>query len=254
MILKNTCRFIVSLTSALVLLSGCAPTPASVEFEKDKYLLDGADAKDKIVAKVLDADGKQITEGINLVYFCSNSDIIKLDADGSISAVASGEAKVDVEVVGTTLTATVPVRVKIAASINLSHEKLRLWTGQVKDNVWSEVHSEKDAFIEGFKPEWNSEDPSIVKVEQINDPNRRQSWVKLTGMKSGNTYIITSFRHLTKSIKVRVYDDDEEVSLAGERLGKIKKDETAEEKTKPKKKKKKKKKRKRKWVKIKKKK
>ncbi len=207
-------------------LGGCSPTPAELKVGKEKYVLDGMDAQDKIEITVFDEKGAPVTEGVELVYFTTDFKVVKLNQQtGEIKAVSSGEADIEVELVGTDLKINVPVRVKIAGSINLSHEKLRLWTGQVKENVWSEIHSEKGAWVEGFVPEWASEDPSIVKVEQINDPNRRQSWVKLTGMKSGNTFIMTTFRHLTKSIRVRVYDEDEEVSLAGERIGKAKKEE-----------------------------
>jgi hypothetical protein len=176
---------------------------------------------------------------VEFVWFSDDTSIIKLSQDGEVEAISSGEATVEVEVVGTKLKTEVRVRVKIPASINVSHEKLRLWTGQVKDNVWAEVHSEKDAFIEGYLPEWSSEDPSIVKVEPINDPNRRQSWVRMTGMKSGNTYIYATFQGLSKMIRVAVFDEDEEVALDGTRIPKEKKEEekdTDNEKDKKKKK------------------
>jgi hypothetical protein len=229
---------------ALTAAMGCSPTPVDLEIIPESVVLDGADATQKLVAKVLDGDGNPISEGVDVLWFSEDSKIFKLATDGTLTAVASGEGEVEAEVVGADIKKTVEVRVKIASSINVSHEKLRLWTGQVKDNVWSEVHSEKGAFIEGFMPEWSSEDPTIVKVEQINDPNRRQSWVKLTGMKSGNTHIITSFRHLMKSVRVRVYDEDEEVALDGTRIPKNAKEKAQMEKdkwksTKEKKKKKK---------------
>lgn len=217
---------------ALCAIVGCSPTPVKLEVIPPEVVLDGEDATLKLVGKVLDADGNPINEGVDVLWFSEDSSVFKLEPDGTLNAVASGEGEVEAEVVGTDLKATVPVRVKIASSLNLSHEKLRLWTGQVKDNVWSEVHSEKGAFIEGFIPEWASEDPTIVKVEPINDPNRRQSWVKLTGMKSGNTYIMTTFRHLTESIRVRVYDEDEEVALDGTRIPKDAKEKAQMEKDK----------------------
>jgi len=225
MITGKASWLILSCLSASAVAAACSPTPVEIKFSEDLYVLDGADAKGKIVAIVLDAEGNPITEGLEVVFFCESNKVIKLDQQsGDIEAASSGEAVVEAEVVGTELKGAAKVRVKIPASINLSHEKLRLWTGQVKDNVWAEVLSEKGAFIEGFLPEWASEDPSIVKVEPIVDPSRRQSWVKMTGMKSGDTYVITSFRHISESIRVRVYDEDEEVSLAGERLGKAKKE------------------------------
>ena len=198
----------------LSVLWGCGPNPVKVEIVPDNVVLEGADAKIKLEAKVLDKDGKPITEGVDVVWFSDNTEHIKLAVDGTVTALASGEAKVQVEIVGTKITGEVPIRVKIPASINVSHEKLRLWTGQVKDNVWAEVHSEKGAFIEGYKPTWVSDDPDIVKLEPINDA-RRQSFVRMTGMKSGTTYIYSKFKHFSKRIRVAVYAEDEEVALDG---------------------------------------
>ncbi|MFO8073096.1 MAG: hypothetical protein R6V85_14590 [Polyangia bacterium] len=211
------------LAAACVWLASCGPTPADLKVEPEKVVLDGRGDTAEIEATIVDEEGNPITEGYDLTWFSTDTDLFKLTQNGEVTAEASGEGTVEIEVVGTELKASVPVRVKIASSISTSHEKsLRLWTGQVKDDVWAEVHSEKGAFIEGFKPEWSSADPSIVEVESIDDPERRQSWVKMTGLKSGNTYVTASFRNLSKQLIVRVYDEDEEVNLAGERLGKKK--------------------------------
>ncbi len=219
-------------TMALVLIPlialfaiGCSPTPVEIKAEKETYILDEAGAEDQIKISILDADGDKITEGLEVVYFSTDTKIIRLgQQDGKIEAKASGEANVEIEIVGTDIKLDVPVRVKIPSAIELSHEKLRLWTGQVKENVCSWVQSEKGAYIEGMIPEWASEDPTIVSVEQVqdpaNDPKRNRAYVKLVGKKSGDTYILTSYRHLSRSIRVRVYDEDEEVTLAGQRLGK----------------------------------
>jgi hypothetical protein len=81
--------------------------------------------------------------------------------------------------------------------------------------------SEKDAFIEGYLPKWTSQDPSIVSVEQIEDPikdpKRARSYVKMVGLKSGDTYITATYNNISRDIRVRVYDEDEEVDLSGQR-------------------------------------
>ncbi|MCP4676930.1 MAG: hypothetical protein GY854_15715 [Deltaproteobacteria bacterium] len=217
------------LTFVVAGLAGCS-TPTKVEIIPDKVVIEGAGVSKKLEAKVTDADGKLMTDGIDIVWFSEDTKIFKLTHDGEVTGVASGEGKVQVEVVGTELKVEVPIRVKIPSSINVSHEKLRLWLGQVKDNVWAEVHSEKGAFIEGYLPTWTSEDPSIVRVEQIKDPNRRQSWVKMTGMKSGTTYVNASFQSITKTLRVSVFSEDEEVSLDGTRITKDMKKEKEEKK------------------------
>ena len=210
--------FFITVTAALL---GCN-SPSKLEAIPDSVVLDGIGQEKTIEVKVYNSDGEPITEGLSFVWFSTDTKIIKLDQEGTVEGVASGEAEVELELVGTDLKLTVPVRVKNAASIKVSHEKLRLWTGQVKTDVWAEVHSEKDAFIEGYLPKWNSDDSTVVQVEAIKDPGRRQSWVTLTAMKSGTTYINAVFNNLTKTIKVSVFDEDEEVELDGTRIPKKK--------------------------------
>jgi hypothetical protein len=232
---KPSCS-VLAIGWLVVMLLGCSPTPAKVEIVPAKVILEGAGSTQKLEAKVYDEDGKVITKGVDVIWFSEDTERIKLSVDGTVTAVASGETEVEVEVVGANLKATVPIRIKIPASINVSHERLRLWTGQVKENVWAEVHSEKDAFIEGYLPEWTSEDPTVVKVEPIRDPKRRQSWVKMTGMSSGTAYIYANFKHLSKRIRVAVFDEDEEVALDGTRITKEQKKAKEEAEKKKKKK------------------
>jgi hypothetical protein len=201
------------LVTVLVLTWACSK-PAKIELSDENIVLDGIGTKKKITARVLDDKGRLMTEGVTLTYLSEDKNIIRYDQDGTVEAVASGEAEVEIEVVNTPLKATVQVRVKNPASVKVSHEKLRLWTGQVKE-IWAEVRSEKDAFIEGYLPEWSSEDPSTVLIETISDPKRRQSWVRITGLKSGITHINAAFKHLTKQIRVSVFDENEEASLDG---------------------------------------
>jgi len=216
-LLKRASFFLSSL--ATLGLFGCQ-SPAKVEIVPGNIVLEGAGTTMKLSAKVFDKNGQEMTDKVNIVWFSDDTSHIKLTHDGEVKAVASGEATVEVEVVGHNLKTTAPVRIKIPASVETSHEKLRLWNGQIKENVWAEVHSEKGAFIEGYLPSWSTDDPSVVKVEPIKDSKRRQSWVKLTGVKSGNTVIHATFKHLSKSIKVAVFDEDEEVALDGTRIPK----------------------------------
>lgn len=212
----QACQTVLIAGVALGAITACTK-PAKVEIVPDKVVLEGAGATQKLAAKVLDADGNQMTEGVDVIWFTEDSEHIKLATDGTVTALASGEATVTLEVVGTELKGEVPIRVKIPQSIHVSHERLRLWTGQVKENVWAEVRSEKDAYIEGYKANWVSDDPDIVKVETIND-NRRQSFVRMTGMKSGVTFVYAKFDPFSKRIRVAVFDEDEEVALDGTRI------------------------------------
>jgi hypothetical protein len=204
----------VALPFAAMFGSACSK-PTTLKIEPEKVVLDGANDSETLAAKVFDQNGKPITEGNRIVWFSDDTKIIKLSADGVVSAVASGEAEVEAEVVGAELKAKVPIRVKIAASVVASHERMSLWIGQVKEDVWAEVHSEKEAFIEGYLPQWESEDPSIVKAEAIVDPRRRQSWVKLTALKEGVTFLHARFNGLDSSIRVSVYDENRQYAPDG---------------------------------------
>ena len=210
-------------------ITGCSK-PAKVEVEPPEVVLEGSGTKQTLTAKVYNDKGEDITQDHNIVWFSTDTKHIKLSQTGEVESISSGEAEVEVEVVGTDLKTTVPIRVKIASSIKLSHERLRLWLGQEKTDVWAEVRSEKDAFIEGYLPTWSSDDPSIVKTEAIQDPKRRQSWVKLTGLKSGSTQISAQFRGISETIRVAVFSEDEEIAPDGTRIQKEAPDETGEEK------------------------
>ena len=225
--IKRAMGAVLTMGCLVAVVSGCGPEPAKVEISPNPVVIEGAGSTQKLTAKVLDKDGKPITEGVDVVWFTEDTKRIKLATDGTVTGQESGETEVEAEVVGTQIRATVPIRIKIPSSIHVSHERLRLWTGQVKENVWAEVHSEKDAFIEGYLPTWKSEDPDIVKVESIVDPKRRQSWVRMTGMQSGTTYIHANFQHLSQRIRVAVYDENEEVALDGTRITKEQKEAKA---------------------------
>lgn len=204
----------------LALSTACTPTPVALKFEKDIYVLEGNDANEQIVAYAVDSDGKRINEGVDLTFFCPNRDVVLVTNDGKISAVSSGEDTIEVEVVGADIKAEINVRVKIPAGIETSHEKLSLWIGQIKKNVAAWVVSEKEAYIEGYLPEWSSDDPSIVSVKRIPDPIKgkmQKSYVEMKGLKSGDTTINATFGNMMKTITVRVYSEDEELDLSGRR-------------------------------------
>ena len=234
-------HIVVLCAASLVMgLAGCGPQPTSVEILPEEVILEGVGDTQKLEARVLDEKGNPIPNFTDIVWFSEDMEHIKLAADGTVTSKASGEAKVDVEVVNTDIKATIKIRVKVPGSINVSHEKLRLWTGQVKENVYAEVLSEKGAFVEGYRPDWVSDDPDIVKVERIEDPSRRQSWVRMTGMRSGSTFIYAKFQHFSKQIRVAVYDEDEEVAMDGTRIPKDKDGKDSKKKKKKKKKRRKK--------------
>ncbi len=205
---------------AFITTAACSPTPVAIKLEKNPYILEGQGAEDQIVAYAVDADGNKIEKGADLTFFCETVNIVEVANDGKIRAVSSGEAKAEVEVVGYDIKATVDIRVKIPSDIEVTHEKLSLWVGQVKKNVAAWVVSEKGAYVEGYMPTWSSADPTIVSVKDIPDPTKgkmQRSYVEMEGLKSGDTTIMAIFQDFEKEITVRVYREDEELDLSGRR-------------------------------------
>jgi hypothetical protein len=200
------------------LFLGCA-SPARIEITPDNVVFERAGDSMMLQATVFDQDDRQMShKGIDLEWMCKDNNVVRLTSDGEVAAVASGDAKVEVTIPGVDLRAETSVRVKLPSSIRVSQDKLRLWEGETKEDVWAEVLSEKGAFLEGYLPEWSSDDPSIVKVEKIVDPNRRQSWVKLIGVRKGTSQVSAKFRGISGTIRVAVFAEDEEVVLAGDHI------------------------------------
>jgi hypothetical protein len=228
----------ISILAIAAICLACSPEPVDIQFSEDMYVVEGKDGKIQIKAWPVDKEGNKIEEGVDLTYFCPNRDIIGVTNDGEVNAIASGEDDVEVEVVGKPIKKSVKVRVKIAGGVEASHEKLRLWVGQEKTDVAAHVISEKGAYIEGYLPEWRSDDPSIVSVERIPDPTQmkfKRSYVKMVGKKSGDTHVYASYNGMEKQITVRVYAEDDEVTLAGRRISDEEKKEMEAAKAKAKK-------------------
>ena len=199
-------------------LLACGPTPAKLEIVPAQVVLDGADAQMKLNVRVLDRAGKTIETDADIIWFSEDDHHFKLSQDGTLKALASGSGEVVAELVGHDIKAQVRVRVKIASSLEVSHKRLGMWVGYLTRKVWAKVRSEKGALIQDFRPTWHSLDPAVAKVETVDDFNSVASFAEVTALKSGDTRIVASFRHLKKEIVVRVLNDDEEIDPAGQRI------------------------------------
>jgi hypothetical protein len=214
---------------ASIAISACSPEPVDIKFDKELYVLQSPNEELQIKATAVDANGAPIKDPVPMTFFCPDLKVIKVTNDGKVTAVSSGEDEIEVEIVGKDIKKNVKVKVEIASDIELTHEKLRLWTGQVKKNVAAWVVSEKAAYIKDYQPTWTSEDPTVVSVKDIKDPTGSdypRSYVEMVGKKSGNTTIHATYEDMDKSISVSVFDEDEEVDLSGQR--KPKKGEAAQ--------------------------
>ena len=124
--MRLACRMAMSFAAAAVLATLGCNAPASMEAVPDSLVMDGLGHEEKIEVNVYNKDGQPITEDLKFVWFSSDTAIIKLDQTGTVRGIASGEAAVEVELVGTDLKAKIPVRIKNPSSSQQKTRKLML--------------------------------------------------------------------------------------------------------------------------------
>lgn len=220
---------VLSFAVAVCCIFGCA-APEKIEVRPEEVVFERAGDSMMLQATVLDRDGREMShKGLDIAWMCKDNNVVRLSSDGEVTAVASGDANVEVSIQGTELRAQASVRVKLPGSVRVSQDKLRLWEGEVKEDVWAEVLSEKGAYLEGYFTDWSSDDESVVRVEKIVDPSRRQSWVKLIGVGKGTTQVTAKFRGISQPIRVAVFAENEEVVMAGDRISEKKRKDAARE-------------------------
>jgi hypothetical protein len=132
-----------------------------------------------------------------------------------VTAVASGGADIEAAIAETDVKAKVTVRVQIPSAVQVSREKLRLDVGQTLDDVWAVVNTERGGFIKDLRPTWSTESSSIVRVAPVDDPNRPRSYAKLTGVAPGVTHVTARYASFSKTIRVNVFGEGEEVQMVG---------------------------------------
>ncbi len=205
-----------------LLALGCT-TPTKIEVSQKEVVLDKAGKTALLEARVLDQDGSAMSiRGLEIRWSCEETGVARVTPDGQVTAVASGDADVKVEVVGTALSEIVKVEVKIPKVVHVSKDKLRLFEGESKEDIWAEVQTERGAFVEGAAVTWSSDDSSVVKVEPVVDPTRRRQFVRLTGVTPGTTHAVARHGTMSKSVRVSVFASDQEVNLAGSQISKKK--------------------------------
>ncbi|MDJ0765464.1 MAG: hypothetical protein QNJ97_20960 [Myxococcota bacterium] len=228
-------RQFIAWSATLLWAASCA-SPARIEVAPEEVVLTKPNESVMLKVDVFDGDGNRMsTRGLDISWLCEDLKPIRLSQDGVVTARTSGQTSVSVEIGGTDLRKTISVEVSLPASVHVSHEKLRLWEGEVRDDIWADVRSDKNAPIEGLMPTWQSEDPAVVRVDSIVDPNRRQSFVKLTGIKKGTTYLRARHGKMSNKIRVAVFAEDEEVIMAGDQISEKKRRDARREKARNKK-------------------
>lgn len=214
-------RYAVMAAGALV--AAACTTPTRIEITPKDIVLDAAGKTVLLQAKVLDQNDEVMsTRGLDLAWYTEDTNVIHLTQDGVVSSVASGEAEVTVEVPGTELRAFTTVEVKIPSSVQVSVDKLRLWVGESKQDIWADVRTERGAVIADLRPSFSSLDPDVVRVEPVSEGVGVRSQAKITGIIPGVARIKAGYETMSTEIKVTVFAEDEEVSMVGNHISKKK--------------------------------
>jgi hypothetical protein len=209
---------------ALALSSATAcSTPSKIDITPKDAVLDKVGASVLLRARILDQDGEEMSSrGLELGWYSNDTGVVKLTPDGVAVAVGSGSAEVRVEVAGTGVRETATVAVRIPSAVEVSLDKVRLWEGETKADVWADVRTERGAVIPGLRPTFISENPAVVKVEPVMDQQGPRSFAKLTGVSPGAARVIARYGDAARDIKVTVFAEDEEVRMVGNHISKKK--------------------------------
>jgi hypothetical protein len=220
--MKETTLWAAALLLTVLLPLGCT-TPTALEISPDDVVLKKKNESIRLQATVRDQDAREMsTKGLQISWSTDDSNVITVDQDGLVIAQASGDAEVKAEIAETDIKAKATVEVQIPLAVKASKEKLRLWVGETKIDVWADVRTERGTPIEGLLPTWSSENSSIVKVEPVQTDRTRQSMVKMTGVAPGTTRITARHENLTASVRISVFGEGDEVQMVGSQISKKK--------------------------------
>jgi len=215
-------RFVGPCLFATAFAVACT-APSKIEISPKDPVLEAAGKSVMLQVKVLDSDGKPMsTRGLELAWSTDDTAAVQLTPDGLVTAKASGDATVRVEIVGTDIRAKTKVTVQIPFAIRFSKEKLRLVTGEPPEKIFAEVITSRGAYIPGLQPVFSAEHPDIVAVEPHFEPNGRGAELTLTAKNPGTTQITAGLGDIRASVRAAVFNGDEEISMVGSRISKKK--------------------------------
>jgi hypothetical protein len=188
------------MVAILALLVACAPTPASVAFDKADVTLNDTNPVDAPKATVNDANGAAI-EG-KAATCAVEGEAVKLEAD-KLTAVKSGTATVKCTVEGSEVFGTYTVNVALPAKIALTASAPNVAVGATVD-VSAKVLSETDVEIAGQAVTWSTSDAAIATVEGG----------KVTGVAVGKATITATSGALTMGQELEVVAADAAATAA----------------------------------------
>jgi len=145
----------------LATAAGCARKPASVQVSPKKVLLYGMDRSQRLTARVLDKNGREL-EGLRAVWSSSAPDVATVDEGGLVLSKKEGKATITGQ--AGQATAQVPVEVVDAAAIEVVPSQATLvGPPGTTFSLTAIVKSSKKAPI-AIRPSWSSSNEKVVKV------------------------------------------------------------------------------------------
>jgi len=201
---KTSYAILLAVTAGL----GCS-SPARVEVRPDPLVLVGEGATGKLEAVIFDEAGKQLTEGLPVTWMCLDGKTVKVQQDGSVTALASGKTLVDVEIVGTEIHGAGTIEVKIPAWVETSQEEIVMVLGRGDARAWGEVRDDKGFPMQGYLPEWKVDDPKVVSIQAMQDTEQTRTILKITPQAAGETFVTASYKDFAKDIHVVVVTPEE---------------------------------------------
>lgn len=145
----------------LAAAGACARKPASVQVSPKKVLLYGVDRSQRLTARVLDKNGREL-EGVRAAWSSSAPDVASVDEGGLIVSKKEGKTSV-IGKVGQ-VSGEVPVEVVDAAAIEVVPSQATLvGPPGTTFSLTAIVKSSKKAPI-AVRPSWSSSNEKVVKV------------------------------------------------------------------------------------------
>lgn len=189
-------KYVLITVAILALVTACGAKPASIQVQPESVTLKSAGATHNLKAEVKDAAGKTLEKHDPIVWASESDAIATVSATGVVKAVSSGQT--NIKVTCGEVNATIPVTVKIIASIQIQPSVAEINAKDKKDFA-AVVKDDKGNEVKGEKVKWTSSDNLIALV---NDSGL------VTGVKGGKATIKASVLSFSDSATVVVKDEE----------------------------------------------
>lgn len=144
----------------LTLVSACKKVER-IEVEPKQLSFTEANKKEQLKASAVTADGKPV-DGVKFEFSSSDPQVATVDANGTVVAVKSGSASVEVK--GAEKSAKVPVEISIPGAIVLKGGPIALTGIGTTATIDAQVQDDAGRPVQGAAVEFTSADANIAEV------------------------------------------------------------------------------------------